>query len=350
MNVTLPQSYNQNQPVYVQALQRIVALPGVKTAGFSSGLPLTGDKWNFTVKVEGHPEIGGAQGIAVPTRTVTSDYFDALGLKIVAGRNFRPSDLWPSFNHPIHRSFLVIINQAMAKQYFPDSSPIGKRFRHYPESTGDFSAEIIGVVSNARTDDLSHEPIPELYLNFWQLDAYTKSLVIRTISGAGPLAAEVQKELRAIDPSIVVENVRTLEEIRSDSIAGQIFAMRLLVGFSLIGSFLALIGLYGVVALSVNARGREIAIRAAIGVQPGQVIGLMVGEGLRIVALGLILGVVAAIGFARVLRTVLFGVGPYDPHTLLTMGFLFAVVAFLACYLPARRAAKVDPMAALRYE
>jgi len=162
--------------------------------------------------------------------------------------------------------------------------------------------------------------------------------------------ASVQRELRAVDPTIAVENLMTLEEIRSDSQASRSFAMQLLIGFSIVASALTLVGVYGVLSLSVASRRRELAIRTAMGAERRDILKLVLGEGLRLIAGGVIAGLVAAIALSRVLRTFLFGVEPNDPTTLIGMGSLFVCVALLACWAPARRAAKVDPLEALRYE
>jgi putative ABC transport system permease protein len=160
----------------------------------------------------------------------------------------------------------------------------------------------------------------------------------------------IRRELRAIDPTVAIEHIKTLEQIRADSIAPQTFAMRLLVASSLAGSILALIGIYGVLSLSVGARRREIAIRTAVGARRGDIMSLVLGQGFRLIGMGLILGMGMAVALARVLRTLLFRVEPNDPITLIGVTVMFATVGLLACWIPARRATRVDPMVALRYE
>jgi putative ABC transport system permease protein len=162
--------------------------------------------------------------------------------------------------------------------------------------------------------------------------------------------AAVQRELRSVDPTVAVENVKTLEQIRSDSLASRTFAMQLLVGFSVVGSVLTLVGIYGVLSLSVASRRREIAIRTAVGAQRRDIRNLIFGEGFRLIAGGVVAGIAVALILSRVLRTFLFDVEPTDPATLLGVVLLFAGVAVLACWVPTRRAAKVDPVEALRYE
>ena len=162
--------------------------------------------------------------------------------------------------------------------------------------------------------------------------------------------AAIQRELRAVDPTVAVEHVKTMDEIRNDSLASRTFAMQLLVGFSVVGSVLTLVGIYGVLALSVASRRREIAIRAAVGAEQRHIRQLVFAEGARLIGGGVVLGVAAAMALSGVLRSFLFGVEPSDPATLDGVGLLFASVALLACWVPTRRAAKFDPIEALRYE
>jgi putative ABC transport system permease protein len=206
------------------------------------------------------------------------------------------------------------------------------------------------VVSNGRTGDLAQEPEPEIYLSLWQASAFSKDLVIRTSADPRSLMAAVQRELRSVDPTVAIENVKTLEQIRSDSLASRTFAMQLLVGFSVVGSVLTLVGIYGVVALSVASRRREIAIRSAVGARRRDIRHLFFAEGFRLIAGGVLAGVAGALVLAQVLRSFLFGVEPTDPVTLIGAAALFASVALLACWVPTRRAGTVDPLEALRSE
>jgi putative ABC transport system permease protein len=210
--------------------------------------------------------------------------------------------------------------------------------------------EIVGEVSNGRTDDLTQEASPEIYLPLWQAQAFSKHLVVRTAADPRAVLVAVERELHAVDPTAAIENPKTLERIRDDSLASRTFAMHLLIGFSVVGSVLTLIGIYGVISLSVASRRRELAIRNAVGAEQKDIRNLILGEGLRLIASGVLAGMALAILLSRVLRTFLFEVEPSDPATLLVVGALFVGVALLACWVPVRRAAKVDPLEALRYE
>jgi putative ABC transport system permease protein len=189
-----------------------------------------------------------------------------------------------------------------------------------------------------------------VYLSLWQASAFSKDLVVRTAGDPRTVIAAVRSELHTVDPTAAVEKVKTLDEIRSDSIASRIFASQLLIGFSIVGTVLTVVGVYGVLALSVASRRREIAIRAAIGAHHRDIHNLVIGEGFRLVAGGLVVGVIGALSVARVLQSFLYGVAPTDPLAIATAGLLFLAVTFIACWAPSRRAAAVDPVEALTCE
>ncbi|MDR3700301.1 MAG: ABC transporter permease [Candidatus Sulfopaludibacter sp.] len=325
-----------------RALDRVSALGGVQYAAFAWGVPLTGNNWPVTVEIEGQPPaLKESDKTSVPARAVTPDYFKVLGQPMAAGREIRTTD---SGGGPQ----VAVVNQAFADRYYPGASAIGKKIwmngRQKP------ATEIVGVVTNGRTDDLTQAASPEIYFSLWQARAFSKHLVVRTTADPRSLAAAVQRELRSVDPTAAVEGVKTLEQIRGESLASRTFAMQLLVGFSLIGSVLTLVGIYGVLSLSVAARRREIAIRAAVGAGRRDIRNLIFAEGFRLIAGGVMIGLGVALTLSRMLRSFLFEVRPTDPATLAGVALLFAGVAMLACWVPTHRAAKVDPVEALRYE
>jgi len=342
MSVTEVQSWQQWSDFHHHALERVAAIPGVEHAAFAWGVPLTGNNWMANVDIEGQPASAkpGDQ-ISIPMRAVTPDYFKLIGLSITDGRDFRPSDSGKTVN-------VAVVNQALADRYFPHSPALGKKVwlgdRKSP------ATEIIGIVANGRTDDLTKPAGPEIYLSLWEANAFSKHLVIRTSTDPRTMIAAVERELRSVDPTASIENVKTLDEIRGDSLASRTFAMQLLVGFSIIGSVLTLVGIYGVLSLSVASRRREIAIRTAVGAERRDIHKLIFAQGFRLIAGGVISGIAAALILSRVLRTFLFEVEPTDPATLIGVGLLFAGVAMLACWIPTHRAAKIAPLEALRYE
>jgi len=325
-----------------RALERVSGLPGVKSVAFAWGVPLTGNNWPDAVEVEGQPPAAKeSDRIQMPLRAVTPGYFNLMGLAISDGRDFRSTD-----GQGAPR--VAIANRALADRYFAKQNPIGKKLwlsgRQQP------STEIIGVVWNGRTEDLTQPADPEIYLPLWQATAFSKHLVVRTTADPRAVVAAVQRELRSVDPTAAVENVKTLEQVRSDSLASRTFAMELLVGFSVAGSVLTLVGIYGVLSLSVASRRRELAIRAAVGAEQRDIHKLVFGEGFRVIAGGVIAGIAAAVLLSRVLKTFLFDVKPTDPVTLIAVGLMFAIVASIACWVPTRRAGRVNPLEALRYE
>jgi putative ABC transport system permease protein len=325
-----------------RALDRVAAVAGVQYAAFGWGVPLTGNNWPGSAEIEGQPAPARpADRTSLPFRSITPDYFKLLGLRIAEGREFRPTDGRDA--PPV-----AIVNQALAAKFFPGSSAVGKKMwlrgRQNPPS------EIVGVVTDGRTDDLSKAPTPEVYLSFWQNGAFSKHLLVRTEADPRAMTAAIQRELRAVDSTVAVENVKTLDDIRDDSQAPRRFAMQLLVGFSVVGSILTLVGIYGVLSLSVASRKREIAIRTAVGAEQSDIRNMVVGEGFRLIAAGVVAGIALAVVLSRVLMSFLYEVAPFDPLTLGGVAVLFTAVALLACWAPTRRAAKVNPIDALRYE
>jgi putative ABC transport system permease protein len=342
MSVTEVRSYSEWANFHRHALERVSAIPGVQYAAFAWGVPLTGNNWPATLEIEGQsPATKESEKTALPLRAVTEDYFKLMGVAMLGGREFRSSDEGKTLN-------VAIINQAFADRYFPHANAIGRKI--WLNGRDKPATEIVGEVSNGRTEDLTQEASPEIYLSLWQATAFSKHLVIRATEDPRAVLVTVERELRAVDPTAAIENPKTLEQIRDDSLASRTFAMQLLVGFSVVGSVLTLIGIYGVLSLSVASRRRELAIRSAVGAEQKDIRNLILGEGFRLMATGVVAGVALAIILSRVLRTFLFDVQPGDPTTLIVVGALFVGVALLACWVPVRRAAKVDPLEALRYE
>jgi putative ABC transport system permease protein len=323
-----------------RALERVSALPGVQGAGFAWGVPLTGNSWGITVEIEGQPAPSKeSDRLSIPSRAVTPGYFKLLGLTISEGRDVRDSDSG--------KVNVAIVNQAFADRFFPHGA-MGKKLSFFGQR--DAPVEIVGVVRNSRTEDLTQAASPEIYLSLWQASAFSKTLVVRTAADPRAVLVAVQRAIYSVDPTAAVENVKTMEQIRGDSLASRTFAMQLLVGFSAVGSALTLIGIYGVLSLSVASRRREIAIRSAVGAERRDIRNLIFADGFRLIAGGVISGLAAAVILSRVLRSFLFEVEPTDPLTLIAVAVLFSGVALMACWVPTRRAAGIDPLEALRYE
>ena len=341
MTVTTMERQKSNE-FHKLALERVVSVPGVTRAAFAWGVPLTGNKWTADVEFPG--QAGSSKlvdRITVPLRSITQDYFDVMGMTIAAGRAFRDTD-GPDAPR------VAIVNATLAKRYYADRNPVGAQVRSAGSTDKPF--EIVGVVADTRTEELSQRAEPEIYLPFWQSGAFSKHLVVRAAGDPMTLAALVRRELRAIDPTSAVERMTTMAEIRRESVAPRTFAMRLLIGFAAVATLLSLVGLYGVLTLSVNSRTKEIAVRKAVGAQRHQIVQLVLREGSKLVAGGLLIGAILAMLVGRLLQTLLFDVRPSDPIALGTASIAFAVVALVACLLPAYRASRVDLMESLRQE
>ena len=344
MSVTDVQSHASWAPFHKQALERVAAIPGVQYAAFAWGVPLTGNNWPASMDIEGQPPAAkDSDMIALPLRAATPDYFKLMGLALVDGREFRSTD-------DEKAPTVAIVNQAFTRRYFPNRNSVGRTIWLGGRAPNKPGVLIVGEIANGRTDDLTQEPTPEVYLPLWQAQAFSKHLVVRTTADPRAVVVAVERELRAVDPTAAIENVKTLEQIRDDSLASRTFAMHLLTGFSVLGSVLTLVGIYGVISLSVASRRRELAIRSAVGAQQKDIRRLIFGEGFRLIAGGVLGGIALAVIVSRVLRSFLFEVQPGDPSTFIVVGILFIAVGLLACWAPARRAGKVDPLEALRYE
>jgi putative ABC transport system permease protein len=327
---------------HTQALERVAAVPGITHAAFAWGVPLTGNKWPGDIEIPGE---GGSSKVvdqvSVPLRSVTPDYFAVLGMRLVEGRGFRQSD-------DDQAPRVAVVNSAFARRHFASGQVLGRRF-HF-RGGADRPIQIVGVIADTRTDALSEQAEAEVYLSFWQNGPFSKHLVLRTTREPLSLAAAVRRELRTVDPTSSVERVTTMAAIRRESTAARTFALRLLSGFAVTATLLALVGLYGVLSLSVGSRTREIAVRKAIGAQWGQIVWLVFAEGSRLIVAGLVLGTIAALGLGRLLEALLFDVRPADPLALTGAAIVFGLGALVACALPAWRAGRIGLMEALRQE
>jgi putative ABC transport system permease protein len=322
-----------------EALRRVAALPGVKSAAFVWGLPLTGNQWRVPIGIEGRPPANPQDRIFVPLRTVTPDYFKLMGIALRRGRTFDAHDNAAAAK-------VVVINEEMARRHFPGENPIGRHLTLQPGKP----MEIAGVVGDLRNKGLNAPVEAEVYLPFFQSPAFSKHLVLRTSVEPLGVVAEARRELRQIDPGVIVEKVKTMERIRDDSISAQRFAVTLLSAFSAVALVLAAVGIYGVMAHTVAQRSHEIGIRVAIGAQKWHVLRLILGHGLALTAIGIVLGLAGAAALTRVLQSLLFEIEPTDPLTFTAVPLVLVTVALLACWLPARRATSIDPVVVLRSE
>lgn len=325
------------------ALERVGALPGITHAAFVWGLPLTGNKWPGDLVIVGEAETARlTDRLSVPMRAITPDYFAVMGMGLSDGRPFRSTD-----DDGAPR--VAIVNGAFARRHLAGASPLGRKLR-FPGANVTQTIEIVGVVADMRTESLAEQAEPEIYFPLWQSRAFSKHLVVRARADASEVAGRVRGALHAIDPTAAVEHVKTMDEIRRESIAPRTFAMNLLIAFALAATALALVGLYSVLSLSVGARTRELAVRQAVGAQRQEIAGLVIGEGFRLIAAGLAAGLLLAVLLGRALAALLYGVRPADPWTLSGVAVVFCLVGLAACAVPAWRGARVDLMKALRDE
>jgi len=324
-----------------ELLTRVRALPGVRSAAAGSGLPTLGWGSLRGTDIEGQPEMPPGLRPDIPCDTVSTEYFQALGIPLMAGRGFNQQDRTSA-------APVAIVNQAFAREFFSRQNPIGKHVGR--RSTPGVWREIIGVVGNVRQLGPSQEESPEIYIPYQQEPNVDVNLVLRTATRPLALVAPVKDAVQAVDPAQPVYDIATMDQRLSESMAPQRFNAFLVGVFALAALGLAGVGIFGVLAYSVARRTSEIGVRMALGASRAQVMRLVVGEGLRLCGLGVLLGLGGSVPLARLLRGVLFGVGPSDPITLTAASAALVLVVVLACYIPARRALSVDPMSALRHE
>jgi putative ABC transport system permease protein len=331
------------QDFHQRALERVTALPGVEGAAFAWGVPLTGNAWASRIEIQDYdPPDPTDAFVALPIRAVTNGYFEMLNQPVVVGRDFRASD---GPNEPD----VAIVNQNFVEQYFGGGDAIGKTV--WPRGRdGGLEATIVGVIADSRTNDLTAAAEPELYLTLWQASAFSKHLVVRSTASAEVIAGSVRAALRDIAPTVAIENIKTLDDIRGESLASRNFATQLLIGFAVIACVLTLGGVYSVLSLTVATRRREIAIRAAVGAERARLLGFVMKQGLKMIVVGAAAGVIVSIALSRLLQSWLFGVNATDPLTLLGATALFVLFGLITCWVPAQRASAIEPVEALRAE
>jgi putative ABC transport system permease protein len=322
---------------YDPVLQRITALPQVRAAGIINFAPLTGGGWGQDIEIEGRPH--SARGsIWAAHRQATSGYFRAMGIPLLRGRMFEESDWW---------SDNAVVSEAMAKQYWPGENPIGRRFGvNCSNSPCDWKT-VVGVVGDVKELGPAAEPAIAMY---FMENMNDMTLVVRATQDPTRLVGDIRQIVHSIDPNQPLGDVRTMESLASESVAPQRLTMLVSILFAVLALVLAMVGLYGVISYSVAQRTHEFGIRMALGAERRDILKLVVGQGSKLIFIGVGLGILGALGLTRFVSSLLFGVKPTDPPTFLAVTVMLVAVALLASYIPARRATKVDPMEALRYE
>lgn len=326
-----------------QANERIRNLPGVKSVGIVNYLPLYGGLGSSTgFSVEGRPPLPPGQGPGTNVRVSDSGYFAAMGIPLLRGRNF--SDL-----ENTEAKHVVLINQAMAQKHFAGEEPIGKRIDVAMFDSA-HPTEIIGIVGDVRYDSLVDKPEPTVYFPHPELTYEFMTLVVRTTTDPSSIAPAIQRELRALDSDQPVADVRTMNQVMSETRSRARFNTLLLGLFAALATLLASVGIFGVMNYSVTLRTHEIGLRIALGADPRRVLLLILRQGLVLTLIGIAIGLAGAMALTRLISGLLFDVKATDPVTFGVIVVLLGLVSLIACYIPARRATRVDPLVALRYE
>ena len=342
MRINLPEekyaSPEKPRSFFEQLETRINGLPGVESVGMISELPLTGQLNDMPYTVEGRPPASRDQGFDDDFRRVNTQYFQAMHIPLLRGRNFTKQEVATSAK-------VVVISDLLAKQVFPNEESIGHRL---VMGMSGQPFEIIGVVGDIRHSALESQPAPAMYMP--TQEGPSTNLVIRAQGDPANLATAVRREVKAIDPDQPVAAVKTMDEWLTTSVSAPRYRTSLLGLFALVALILASTGIYGVMSYSVAQRTHEIGVRMALGAGRFHVLKLVVRQGMGLVGIGVACGLLGAVALTRVLSSLLFQVTPKDPLTFTAVAVFLTLVALVACYIPARRATKVDPLVALRYE
>ena len=344
VNLSLPSSRypedRQQVAFFREALERLQSLPGIQSAGATTGLPLTLDISGSDFRIEGQPDPEAGKEMIINTRSVSPGYFRTLGIRLINGRDFSDRD---KSDAPA----AAIINDELARIYFPGEDPIGKRISFDDKQSW---MSIVGIIGDVKQLGLDSSAKPEVYFPYLQVVAPEMSLVIRTSSNPLSLAGALKSQIQMIDKDLPFDDAKTMQQLLAESSSGRRFNMLLLSVFAMVALLLAIVGIYGVMSYTVARRTHEIGIRVAVGAQPLDVFRMVIGQGMKLAIIGVAFGLVGAFGLTRLMTTMLFGVEPTDPATFVSIAVLLTGVTLVACYIPARRATKVDPLVALRYE
>jgi putative ABC transport system permease protein len=364
-NITLPQkkyaTEKQRSDFFKRLLDNMRALPGVEATAAASGLPLGNNGWQTSFMVDGRPLPPRDQTPLLEACAVTPDYFRAMNIPLLRGRYFNDQD---------NRSFLagrdlskldegerlvaganaIVIDEEFARRYWPNEDAVGKRIKFGNDDKSPV-VTVVGIVGRVKMEGPSQDSNRvQGYFPFAQLPINNMAVIVRASRDPNQLIAAAREQVKAIDPDQPIYGIRTMDEIRAESVAAERLNLTLLSIFAGIALALAIVGIYGVMSYTVTQRTHEIGIRMAIGAQPRDVFKMVIGQGMILALIGVGFGLVGAFGLTRLMATMLFGVAPTDPATFAVIAILLTLVALLACYLPSRRATKVDPVVSLRYE
>jgi putative ABC transport system permease protein len=340
-----------NYPTVEQRIQQaglieaaMQAVPGVEAVGLTSALPFHPSQIDAeaTFTIEGRPPVPDAQAPRAHTTIVSTDYFDVMSIRLMRGRAFTAVDR-------LDAPRVMVINQTLADRYFGGSDPIGETIL-VGAMDRPVSREIVGVVADVRPTTLDSDPRPELYVPFAQNGAGGITIVARTRGDAASFVPALRDQVWALDPTQAIYHASTVEQLIGETLIGRRFSLVLLGGLSLVGLLLSIVGVYGLMTFATSQRRAEIAVRMALGARGGNVTGMIVGEALRVAIPGIIIGVAGALYLTRFLQSMLYQVEPTDLATFAQIAALMAIAATAAAWVPARRAARTDPMRVLRQD
>ena len=364
-SVSLPEkkyaTEQQRTRFFTQLIENIRALPGVEAAAAASGLPLGNNGWQTSFIVDGKPVPPKAETPLMEACLVTADYFRAMNIPLQRGRYFTEQDdrSWlvgrdlsklKDDQKQIAGLNVIVIDEEFARRHWPGEDAVGKRIRSGTEDSAPV-VTVVGVVGRVKMEALNQDSKRvQGYLSFAQMPSFGMTIITKSATDPGQLVAALRQQVKAIDADQPIYDIRTMNEIRSDSVAPERLNLTLLTIFAGLALVLAIVGIYGVMSYSVTQRTHEIGIRLAIGAQQRDVFRMVIGQGMMLALLGVGFGLIGAFGLTRLMATMLFGVEPTDPATFAAIAALLTLVALVACYVPSRRATKVDPVVSLRYE
>jgi putative ABC transport system permease protein len=327
---------------FQEVLSRVKRLPDVHHAAFANVLPFgRGGGVIFGLDVEGGPKFQVGKGVGAFYLVVSTDYFQTVGIPLLRGRSFTERDAKGS-------TPVAIISQSLARRGWPDQNPLGKRFSF--AGVREQAVEVVGVVGDVRGFDLDGQFWPQMYFSTSQRTPDVAFLVIHSAQNSSAVSAALRGVIRSVDKNEPISSISTMEQLLSQSVAEPRFRTLLLGIFAGMAFLLAVVGIYGIISYSVSQRTHELGLRMALGAERHDVVRLVVGQGMRLTFVGMAVGLLAALGLTRLLASFLYAVRPIDPVTFVVVSALMFAVALLASYIPARRATKVDPLVALRYE
>jgi predicted permease len=326
---------------FVTLLERLRAIPGAEAAGVTNNMPMTGNRSTTRITIDGYDS--GQDGQRVDIHNISGRFFAAIGARIVAGRDFETSD---DVNGPL----VAIVNESFARQYLGNRDALGARFRFGGADADGRWYTVVGVANDIHQRGLGDAQGPSLYMSYRQAPAAFMNVVVRTSGDLGQMAEALQAAAWSIDPFLPLDRINTVEEQARTTIVTPRFYAWLLGGFATVAFLLAIAGIYGTVAYGVGMRVRALGIRVALGASAAGVVGLVVRQGMAVAAAGIAVGIPGALALSRVLSSLLYDISPVDVATYAASAAILLATAAVACYVPARRAARVDPVMVLRSE